>query len=98
MIGQNEPHRPRDMRHGAQQGFAFNQSLAHKPDFPILKISQAAVKQLGRRRGRRRGQIVHLGQFDTKATTRSIARDATSVDATTDDKQIDHVLVFVLAQ
>ena len=86
------------MRHGAQQGFAFNQRFADKPDFPIFKIAQPAVKQLGRGRGGRRGQIVHLGQFNTQPTAYSVTGDTASVDATANNKKIDHVMMFLLAQ
>eukprot|EP00581_Thalassiosira_minuscula_P022850 CAMPEP_0184427104 /NCGR_PEP_ID=MMETSP0738-20130409/173350_1 /TAXON_ID=385413 /ORGANISM="Thalassiosira miniscula, Strain CCMP1093" /LENGTH=98 /DNA_ID=CAMNT_0026790569 /DNA_START=76 /DNA_END=372 /DNA_ORIENTATION=- len=98
MIRQHKPHRPRDMRHRFQQGFAFDQRLADKADLPVFQIAQPAVKQLGRGRGGRRGQIVHLCQLDGKPTAHGVACNAAAVDPSADHKEIDAVFCFKLAQ
>ena len=86
------------MRHRFQQGFAFDQRLAHKADLPVFQIAQPAVKQLGRSRGCRRGQIVHLGQLNAKPTAHGIARNTAAVDAPANHEKIDAVFCIKLAQ
>ncbi len=94
VIRQHETHRPTDVRHRAEQHFAFDQRLAHEAEFEIFQVAQPAVKQLGRSRGRRRGQVVHLGQRHRQPAPRRVARDSAAVDAATDDEQIDHIPVL----
>ena len=92
VIGQHKAHRPADMRHRAQQDLALDQRLAYQTDLEIFKVTQPAVKQLGRGRGCRRGKVVHLGQPHRKAAPRSVPRDAAAIDAAADDKEIVDVL------
>ncbi|OIQ67894.1 hypothetical protein GALL_505240 [mine drainage metagenome] len=61
---QHKAHRPTDMRHGAQQGLALDQRLSHQTEFVVFQIAQAAMKQLGRGGGGRRGEVIHFGQRD----------------------------------
>ncbi|MDT4863115.1 hypothetical protein D3C80_1391690 [compost metagenome] len=51
-VWQNKTHRPDDMRCGVQQNFALDQSFAHKTEFVIFEVTQAAMhKFTGARRG-----------------------------------------------
>ena len=89
VIGQHEAHRPRDMRHGFQQHFAFGQRVTHEANLEILKVAQTAVEQFGRGRRGRGGQIIHLGQGHAKTPPCGIARNTSPVNTTTDDEKID---------
>eukprot|EP00998_Keelungia_sp_KM082_P008580 NODE_4769_length_753_cov_0.808307_g4746_i0.p1 GENE.NODE_4769_length_753_cov_0.808307_g4746_i0~~NODE_4769_length_753_cov_0.808307_g4746_i0.p1 ORF type:complete len:111 (-),score=7.69 NODE_4769_length_753_cov_0.808307_g4746_i0:419-721(-) len=85
---QNKPQRPDDMRRIAQKDFAFAQRLADQTEFIMLKITQAAMDQLGT--GRRRGtcQIVHFAQQDLQPATGRITGDPRPVDSASDDDQV----------
>ena len=88
--GQDKAHRPRDMRHGPQQGFPFLQGLAHQADLEIFEITQTTVEQLGRGRGRGLGQIALFGQGDRQAAPGGVAGNAATVDPASDDKDVLH--------
>jgi hypothetical protein len=85
------------VRHGAQQRLALDQAFADEPELEILEIAQAAVEQLGRGRGGRRGEVVHLGQRDGQPAPGSVARDAAAVDAAADDEDVDDARVAFLS-
>jgi hypothetical protein len=56
------------------------------------------MKKLGRCRGCCRGKIIHLGQLDRHSATRSIAGNTASIDAATDDKQVNNIVLVVMIQ
>ena len=92
MQRQDEAHGPGDMRHRAQQRLALDQALADEAHLEVFEVSQPAVKQLGRGRGRGGCQIVHLGQRDAEPPACGIPGDAAAVHAAADDEEVDGVL------
>lgn len=56
------------------------------------------MEKLGRRRGGGRGEIVHLCKLNSQTATRGITGNAASIDAATDDKQVNYVVVVTLIQ
>ena len=88
-IGQDKAHRPRDMRHRTEQGFAFDQRLADKSELKKFQIAQTAMKQLCRGRGGCRSEIIHLGQSDPHPAPGRVAGDAAAIHPAADDEQIE---------
>ena len=87
-VRQHEAHRPDDVRRGLPEHLALHQRFPHQPELVVLEIAQAAMDQLGRPGRRAAGEIVHLGEKDGIAAAHGIARDAASVDAATNDKNV----------
>ena len=75
------------MRHGPQQDLALDKRLANQPEFQIFQIAKPAVEQLCRCRGGGRAKIMHLGKPDADPAPCRVTRDATPVDAATNDEK-----------
>ena len=58
----------------------------------MFKIAQSAVNELGGARRRAGSEIVHFGQRNRITTTDGIPCDAASIDAATDDEDVEYVL------
>src|SRR3954449_4194197 len=90
MMGQHKSQRADDVRNDLPKNFAFDQGLAHQAEFVILEIAQAAMYQLGGPGRCPAGQVVHLAKKYGAAAARRITRDPASVDAASDDREIEH--------
>ncbi len=82
------------MRHGPQQRLALFQCFGDKAKLEILEVAKPPVKHLSRGRRRRRSKVALLCQSHGKAPTNSVAGDPASIDATTDNKQINRFIDF----
>ena len=91
-VRQHETHGPHDVRSDAPEHLALDRGFAHQAEIEMLQIAQAAVDQLGRARGGAAGEIGHLAQEHRKAASCGIARNAATVDAAADDRQIVHAM------
>jgi len=88
-MGQHEAQRPDDMRRQTQQPLALDQGLAHQAELAIFEIPETTMDQLGTGG---RGGASQIGLFDQhylKSAPGCVAGDAGTVDAATDDQQID---------
>ena len=83
------------MRHRAKQRLSLGERRANQPELVVLQIAQPAVEEFSRGRRRCRREIVHFREHDRKPATRSIAGNATAVDATADDEDIGNRLIVV---
>src|SRR6185437_1837699 len=88
-VRQDEAQRPDDMRRDVQQSFTLGQCFTHEAEFQVLEISKATVDQLGAGRGGEAGEIALLDQQNSQATTGGFTADASPIDATAHDKQVD---------
>ncbi len=98
VIGQDEPHRPCDMRHRPEQDFPLFQRLSHKAQLEIFQIPKTAVEELGRGTRGCRGEVIHLGQRNVEAAPGGVTGNAAAVDPATDDEDIVGVLTLCVAQ
>jgi hypothetical protein len=77
------------MRRRAEQDLALDQRLADEAKLVIFEIAQAAVNELARAgRGSLR-EIVLLAEQHREAAPHGVACNAGSVDAATNDNQIE---------
>ncbi|MNL35345.1 hypothetical protein D3C87_1573730 [compost metagenome] len=93
MVGQNEAHRPDDVRCQRPEHFTLHQRFAHQAKLIMFEIAQAAVDELGRSRRRAGGKVVHLGKRNRVSPTDRITRDAASVDAVADNEDVEDCLL-----
>jgi hypothetical protein len=95
VIGQDETHRPDDVRRHRPENFTLHQRFAHQTKLVVLQIAQAAVNELRRAGRRTRGKIVHLGERNGITATDGVTRDSAAVDAATDNKNIVNLTAHV---
>ena len=89
LVRQHERQRLDDVRRLAQQHLALGERFVDQPEFVVLEITQPAVDQLrAPLRGRRR-DVALLDHEHLEAAPGRIARDAGTVDAGTDDQEIE---------
>ena len=89
VMRQHEAQRPDQVRGVAQQHLALGERLVHEPQRALLEVAQAAVDQLGRGRGSRRGEIVLLEQQHPDAPPGRVTGDPRPVDAAADDGEVE---------
>jgi hypothetical protein len=77
------------VRSDGEQPLTFRERLAYQPELVLLEVAQAAVDQLGAGGGGVRGQVVLLDEADAQPASRGVPRDAGTVDAATDDQQVE---------
>jgi hypothetical protein len=87
-MGQDEAHRPDDVRSRREQHLALDQGLPHEAELVVFEISQAAMDELAGARGGALGEVVLLAEQDAEAAADGIAGDPRAVDAATDDDQV----------
>ena len=88
-IGQDEPQRPADVRHGDEERLALFQRLADKTKLEIFEVAQAAVEQFGGGGRRRLRHIALFGQGDGQPPSGGVPRNSATVDSAADDEQVD---------
>jgi hypothetical protein len=88
MMRQQEAKRPDQMRRGVQQNRAFAKRVRNEPEMIALEISEPAMDELGRCRGRRAGEIALPEETDRKPAPGGVACKAAAVDAPADDRDI----------
>src|SRR6516164_9374638 len=76
------------MRRGTQQRFALAQGLMYQAKLAVFKITQPAVDELGRGRGRARRKVVLFDQNRTQAAASGIPRNSGAIDTAADNRQI----------
>jgi hypothetical protein len=86
---QHEAHGSNDVWGDPPQRLALGQCLTHQGELIMLKIPQPAMDQLGRRGRCAPAKIALLEQQDAGATTRGIARNATTVNSTANYRDIE---------
>jgi hypothetical protein len=69
-----------------EQDLALGQRLANEPEFVVLEISQAAMNELARCRGRRAGKVVLLDEQDAQAAASGVTRNASAIDTAANDE------------
>src|SRR5262245_6192628 len=92
MMREQEAHGTHEVRCQPEQDLTLVERTADQPELVLLEIAKATVDELG---GGRRGsarQISLLRQHDGEAAARSIARDATAIDAAADDCDVPHAV------
>ena len=92
-VGENETHRPGDVRHRPEQNLAFDKRLSNQPEFKIFQIAQPAVKQLRRGGGCCRAEIAHFGEPYTQPAAGRVTGDAAAIDPATDNEQVKFLSV-----
>jgi hypothetical protein len=90
MVRQYETKRPDDVGCDLPEDFALDQRLANQPKLVIFQITQAAMHELGRPRRRSARQVIHFTKENRVAPARRIARDATAIDAATNDSEVEN--------
>jgi hypothetical protein len=89
LVWEHEAERPNDVRGRSEEYFAFGERFAHQCEFELLKITEAAMDQLGRRTRGMRGKVIPLAKPHRKPTPDGIAGDAHAVHTTTNHQDID---------
>ncbi len=88
VVRQHEAQRPGDVRGRVHQHLAFDERLAHQRVVVELEVTQAAVHELGARRGGVGREVVLLAQQHAQAPPGRVPRDAGAVDAAADHHQV----------
>jgi hypothetical protein len=70
--------------------FTLGKGLAHQAERAVFEIAQAAVDQLGRRRGGVLRAVILISQQNLEPSSGQVPRDAGIVDATADDQNVHH--------
>ena len=92
MMRQYKSLRPDELRGRAQQYFSFLERLANEAKLERFEVAQTAVDELGGGRGRGAAKIALVAEIDGKATSCSIACNATAIDAAAYDGKIEDQL------
>ena len=91
MVRQDKSQRTNDVRRDLPENFPLDQRLADQPELVIFQIAQPAMDELGRPGRRPAGQIVHFTEENGIAASGSIARDATAVNATANNCEVENL-------
>jgi hypothetical protein len=83
-LRQHEALRPNDVRCLSEQYFALDERLTHKAELEVLKITQAAMDELGARGRCSMTEIAHLGEQHRKSAAGSIDGNADAIDPAAD--------------
>src|SRR5215475_8716379 len=83
-----EAHRANQMRRDGEPDPSLGQRPAHAPEAAALQYRQIAMNQARRRRRSGAPKIALLEQDDPQTPTGRIARDADTVQATADDREV----------
>ena len=78
-----------DVRRNGKQALAFDQGFADKPEIAGLEIAQAPMDQLRAGGGGVGGEVVLLDEKHLETPAGGIASNPRTVDAATDDQQVD---------
>jgi hypothetical protein len=80
-----------EVRGQAQESTTLAAGFEDEMEQPMLEISQSAVHEPRRAARRAACEIVFFHERDTEATQCSVARDAASGDAATNDEEIEFI-------
>jgi hypothetical protein len=90
VVRQHESKRANDVRRDLPEDFALDQRFANQTKLVVLQIAQATMHEL-RRPGRRSArQIIHFTKKNGISPARCVARDATAVNAATNDSEVEN--------
>src|SRR2546429_5365494 len=92
-VRQDEPERPNDVWCRRKQDLPLDQGFAHQAEFIIFEIPQPAMHELSRARRGSLGNITLFTEQNLETAAGSIPRDAGSVDAATDDGNVDQPVI-----
>ena len=90
-VRQHETQRPDDVRRRRPQRLALFERVAHQPEGVVFEIAQAAVDQLGRGGGGRRGEVAFLDQQRLQPAPGGVAGDADAIDAAADHRDVERL-------